>query len=221
MFAKIVLQKKFSQLRVICIFLVPLFSCNTDPQENNIPHTTSTQITPKDREWLLFQNQIEKAYLTLPKYLEKKLFNEKYVVIADLSIHSGLPRMALIDLKSKTILDSGCVAHGYGKDAFSEKASFSNIPNSHFSSLGRYKIGTKYSGNFGSAYKLNGLDSSNSNAYSRFIVLHSYYCIPDSPPYPQYICNSQGCPMISPNFFDRLSKYIDGSSKPILLSIVN
>lgn len=71
------------------------------------------------------------------------------------------------------------------------------------------------------AYKLFGLDSSNSNAYKRSIVLHGYYEMPDKEIYPSRVCNSQGCPMVSNNYIKTLSRIIDTSLKPVMLWIVN
>ena len=101
-----------------------------------------------------------------------------------------------------------------------KKAVFSNTPNSLCSSLGKYKIGVKYNGRFGKAYKLHGLENTNNKAYERYIVLHGYDCVPDETLYPEYLCNSEGCPMVSYKFLDTLSGYIDNSKKPILLWIV-
>ena len=93
---------------------------------------------------------------------------------------------------------------------------FSNTENSYQSSLGKYEIGSSYTGKFGKAYRLKGLDKTNSNALKRAIVLHSYYCISDVET-KELACLGLGCPMLSPNFFKVAEKYIDGSKKPIIL----
>jgi L,D-transpeptidase catalytic domain len=82
-------------------------------------------------------------------------------------------------------------------------------------------IGNGYRGRFGSAYKLYGLDSSNSNASKRAIVLHSYECVPEQEIYPLPVCNSRGCPMVSSKFLQKLKSYIESSDRPVLLSIFN
>lgn len=148
-------------------------------------------------------------------------FNEEIAFFADLSMHSGLPRFAVVDLKQKKILKRGLVAHGCGASLYAINASFSNKPGSNCSSLGKYKIGGKYKGRFGNAYKLQGLDKTNSNAYERAVVLHAYGCMQDVATYPVYSCNSKGCPMVSYKFLTTLSSYIEGSRKPLLLWIVN
>ncbi|MBL1281185.1 MAG: murein L,D-transpeptidase catalytic domain family protein [Fluviicola sp.] len=121
----------------------------------------------------------------------------------------------MVDVKKDTLLHQGLVAHGSGS-VVEDSLIFSNIPESYQSSLGNYKIGAKYTGNFGESYKLHGLDETNNNAYKRYIVLHPYSCVPDEEQdYP--ICESLGCPMVSNNFIKKLYKIIDGSKKPILM----
>lgn len=155
------------------------------------------------------------------QYCKTHHFNNTYFFLVDMHLHSGKKPFFVIDLKTDSVLTAGLVAHGSCGPFFSATASFSNQPNFYCSSLGRYKIGAKYAGRFGSSYKLYGLDSSNSNAFKRNVVLHSYYEVPDNEIYPGHVCNSQGCPMVSKNFLKQLSCYIDASKKPILLWIVN
>lgn len=155
------------------------------------------------------------------EFCKRHNYNSSVFFLVDMRIHSGKKRFFVVDMKTDSVVNAGLVAHGSCGPFFSATASFSNETNFYCSSLGRYKIGAKYSGRFGSSYKLYGLDSSNSNAFKRNVVLHSYYEVPDDEIYPGHVCNSQGCPMISKNFLKQLSCYIDTSKKPILLWIVN
>ena len=148
-------------------------------------------------------------------------YNSTVSFLVDMHIHSGKKRFFVINMNNDSILYSGLVVHGVCGIFFSATANFSNEPDNGCSSLGRYKIGNKYSGKFGTSYKLYGLDSTNSNAFKRNVVLHSYYEIPDNEIYPAHVCNSLGCPMVSKNFFKTLSAIIDASSKPVLLWIIN
>jgi hypothetical protein len=50
---------------------------------------------------------------------------------------------------------------------------FSNQPGSNASSAGAYRTGAAYIGGHGRSLRLEGLDATNSNAFSRGIVLHS------------------------------------------------
>ena len=148
-------------------------------------------------------------------------YNDSIFFLIDMSIHSGRKRFFVINMNNDSVIISGLVAHGACGIFFSATASFSNEPNYGCSSLGKYKVGKKYSGRFGSSYKLYGLDSTNSNAFKRNVILHSYYEIPDEEIYPAHVCHSLGCPMVSKNFLKSLSQIIDTSKKPILLWIVS
>ena len=138
-----------------------------------------------------------------------------------MKIASGRKRFFVYDLQKDSILFSGLVAHGSCDNGFQMEANFSNKVNSGCSCLGKFSIGNSYNGRFGIAYKLYGLDSSNSNAYERSIVLHSYECVPEQEIYPFPVCNSRGCPMVSSEFLQKLKPYIENPDKPILLDIFN
>ncbi|WP_416441330.1 murein L,D-transpeptidase catalytic domain-containing protein [Phnomibacter sp. MR] len=207
--------------------LVLLLACQYEPAKSDAASVNKSTTEDNETRWIQqiqthrFQQKRDSLRALLPQWLRSNNFNTAQVIIADLSMHSGLPRMVLMDVQTGKVLDSGMVAHGAGGDAFAATARFSNVPNSYCSSLGRYRIGGSYKGNFGTAYKLHGLEASNSNAYERLVVLHAYDCVPDTIPYPDMICNSLGCPMISYNFLNRLSKKIAASDKPMLLWIIN
>jgi hypothetical protein len=153
----------------------------------------------------------------LKTYAVRKGFATDYCFLIDMSLPSGQNRFFIYDLKRDSITAAGLVAHGSCNTVFLRKARFSNTPNCGCSSVGRYKVGYKYKGRFGKAYKLHGLDSTNSNAFKRAVVLHAYDCIPDREIYPLSACNSLGCPMVSYRFLDKASRVIDRAKKPVLL----
>ncbi len=150
---------------------------------------------------------------------ENASYNAEVAFFIDMKIHSGKKRFFVYDLKTNKIIDQGLVAHGSGSETgVPGKLKFSNVSQSLCTSLGKYEIGKSYDGQFGKAYKLHGLDASNSNAYARNIVLHKYSRMPyDEQQQP--VCNSYGCPMVNEKYFDRIEKLIDGSDKGILLDI--
>ena len=127
-------------------------------------------------------------------------------------------RFFVINLKTMKIEQSGLLSHGRGQGVSVFDKQYSNRSGSKCTSLGRYKILGKYKGGYGEAYRIAGLDSSNQNAYSRNIVLHSMGCIPDQEGYMP-ACVSEGCPAVSPNFLTSLSRIIDSRKKPVLLWI--
>lgn len=164
--------------------------------------------------------RIEFQIADIKKLINKNpQYNNKIAFFVDMKIPSGKNRFFVYDLKADKIIDKGLVAHGSGSETGTKgKLRFSNVPNSLSTSLGKYYIGKHYYGKFGRAYKLYGLDETNSNAFKRDIVFHYYYDVP----YEEkdgYICNSFGCPMVNKKYFDRISRLIDSSESNILMSI--
>jgi hypothetical protein len=146
-------------------------------------------------------------------------YNSEVVFLVDMKIMSGKNRFFIYDLNKNEVIDQGLVAHGCGSETgIDNQLKFSNTNNSLATSLGKYSIGESYQGQFGKAYKLYGLDKSNSNAYSRNIVLHKYSKMPyEEQSLP--VCNSYGCPMVNETYFKRIEKVLDDSKKKILLDI--
>lgn len=172
-----------------------------------------------------FESQASHAIDYLPKsrileiknYIKGKDYNQDLAVFINFKIHSGKYRYFVYDLKNDKVLQKAIVAHGDGSVIKnSQSLQFSNTDGSHQSSLGKYEIKESYTGKFGKAYRLDGLDESNSNARSRAIVLHSYYCIPDHES-NNPACLSFGCPMLSKNAFNKTATYIDQSEQPVIL----
>ena len=153
------------------------------------------------------------------RYAMEKGFSKDYCFFIDMSIHSGRNRFFVYDLQKNAIVMSGLVAHGSCREDYLTEARFSNLPGCGCTSSGKYKVGEKYRGQYGKSYKLYGLENTNSNAYRRAVVLHGFSCVPNEEIYPKVVCNSLGCAMVSPVFFDQLASIIDHSEKPILLWI--
>lgn len=147
-------------------------------------------------------------------------YSNKIAFLVDMKIKSGKNRFFVYDLENNRIIDQGLVAHGSGSETRikGDILQFSNEPNSNCTSLGRYSIEKSYKGVFGKAFRLSGLDQTNSNALKRAIVLHCYKEVPDEEK-EYYIINSHGCPMVSEVFFKRLEKIIDSSDSKIMLSV--
>lgn len=165
-------------------------------------------------ERLLVQVKTLKAYLAShPRY------NSELAFFIDMKVMSGKNRFFCYDLKKNVLIDEGLVAHGSGSETGNGlDLKFSNTPNSYCTALGKYVIGEKYTGVFGKAYRLKGLDKTNNNSLVRSIVLHHY----DDVPYleqAQPIVNSLGCPMVNKAYFERIAKQIDSAKKEILLTI--
>lgn len=153
----------------------------------------------------------------LKNFIKDKNYNQDIAVFINFKIHSGKYRYFVYDLKNNKIVQKAIVSHGSGSVIpNSEKLRFSNTENSYQSSLGKYEIRESYNGQFGKAYRLTGLDSTNNNAGQRAIVLHYYHCVPDAESSAK-ACLSLGCPMLSKKAFMQTAKYIDASRMPVIL----
>lgn len=167
----------------------------------------------KDRD-SIFSKKLHEASDFLRK---NPSYNQELVILIDFKIPSQQYRFFVHNLKQQKTLSKALVAHGSGSSTNRvDSLVFSNIPNSYQSSLGKYKIGKAYVGNFGKSYRLHGLDKTNNKAYERAIVLHPYGCVPDEEQETP-ICESLGCTMVSESFMKTLYMYIDASKAPILL----
>ena len=159
-------------------------------------------------------NQAEK----LKHYAQKKGFDTNYAFMIDMGMKSGKKRFFVMDLNTMTIEKRGIVAHGRGNSNFTLNKTYSNAGSSNSTSMGIYKVGSASKGNYGISYRLFGLEESNSNVQKRALILNGMNCIPqeesDSP-----ICQSEGCPSLSPAFLKEISKIIDSRNKPMLLWI--
>ena len=130
------------------------------------------------------------------------LSNNKTYIVVDYKIPSFKNRFFVIH-EGNIIFQSLVCSGKEGSEVI-----FSNVPESHCSSKGRIEILYSYNGNFGKAYKIKGLDKTNSNIFKRNIVLHSHGCVPyEETSYR--ICNSQGCLTLNPNKFTELDSLIN------------
>jgi hypothetical protein len=179
-------------------------------------------------------NLLERTYrdvdfINLKEYCRKKDLSENYAIIVDYSIPSGKHRFFVCDLKKEKIVASSLCAHGAGKGSTVFKPIFSNEIGSNCSSLGHYKITGRHqmSSSGLPSFRLQGLDTSNSNAMKRGILIHSAklvsYCRLGI--YPFYLPLdrriSSGCFAIDIDMMDVVGDLVDKEKKPILLYAIN
>jgi len=162
--------------------------------------------------------RLSQKSLLAKDYITGYGFNKQLCFLLDMRIASGKNRFFVYNLDKDSVEIAGLVTHGSGITN-SDIPVFSNKPNSYCTSLGKYKIGKSYHGKFGLAYKLYGLDKTNSKAFDRFVVLHAHACVPSEEVSPLSICESWGCPTVAPAFLTQLKTYLDRSEEPILLWI--
>lgn len=164
------------------------------------------------------KEKMQKKAAVAREFVQRKGYNDNLCFLIDMSLSSGQKRFFIYDLKKDSLRNSALVAHGNCFEYWLEGRRYSNAVGSGCTSLGKYKIGSPYTGKWGYSYKLHGLDSSNNNALERTVVLHGHSCIPDTEVTDE-ICQSNGCPTVSPPFLLELKTIINTSAKPVLLWI--
>jgi hypothetical protein len=115
----------------------------------------------------------KKAFIGYLNMKAGNLISDKQMLtIVDFNKSSTQKRLWIIDLANHKLLYNTLVAHGQGSgDDMPNK--FSNLPNSHQSSLGFYVTSEIYRGKHGRSMKLDGMDKGfNSNAKDRAVVIH-------------------------------------------------
>ncbi len=163
--------------------------------------------------------RIRQKALLAKGFVNSGKFDKEICFLIDMRLPSGNNRFFVYNLERDSVEITGLVTHGSGSENGTDELEFSNVPNSYKTSLGKYKMGKSYYGKFGLAYKLYGLDNSNSKAFDRFIVLHGHSCVPNDETAPFPICVSLGCPTVSPAFLSTLQNYINQTQASILLWI--
>ena len=168
-------------------------------------------------------------FINLKEYCRHKKLSENYAIVVDYSIPSGKHRFFVCDLKKEKIVASSLCAHGAGKGSTVFKPIFSNEIGSNCSSLGHYKITGRHqmSSSGLPSFRLQGLDTSNSNAMKRGVLIHSAklvsFCRLGI--YPFYLPLdrriSSGCFAIDIDMMDVVGDLVDNEKKPILLYAIN
>ncbi len=200
---------------ILLIISTSLFGCNNPSTKKEEVRNPSINI----------ESTKAKANQAL-KFCKAKKFNTDFCLLIDMSLHSGVKRFIVWDFKKNKISNSFLVGHGCGNNPWNNDFSkdnpkFSNIDDSHCSSLGKYKIGKRDHSDWGVniKYVLHGLESTNSNAFKRFIVFHSWEVVSDEEIYPNGTPEGWGCPTISNNSFKKIDPLLKSSTKPVLMWI--
>lgn len=157
-------------------------------------------------------------------YAKYNELDSEFALLIDYHKHSGTKRAYLVNLLKLRIIDSFMVSHGcgdnpWGRDESRISPQFSNRFDSHCSSLGRFKIGKRGYSSWGNKvkYTLHGLDTTNSNAKKRVVVLHGWENVPDEEVYPAGTPEGWGCPAVSVKTMNYLDSCFRNKPKPVLL----
>ena len=151
-------------------------------------------------------------------FVEQNNYNNSVCFLIDMTILSGQNRFFVYDLAKDSVRSAGLVTHGCCNQDWLQGRKYGNEVGCGCTSLGKYRIGNQYYGQFGLAFKLYGLEKTNDKAFARFVVLHSHSCVPESQ-VTDDICQSNGCPTVAPGFLQQLKTIINDSKKPVLLWI--
>ncbi len=175
---------------------------------------------PPEKTIVDYQTQINH----IKNFVKKKNYNQNIAFMIDYSLHSGLKRFFVVDLKSNKFINKGLVCHGNckGENDSDYSKVFSNINNSYCTSLGMSVVGERAYSKWGKNFKywLNGLETTNSNMKDRVVVLHAWEGVADNTIYPKSLATSFGCPTISINFLDSLDVILK-KNEAILLYAFN
>jgi hypothetical protein len=135
------------------------------------------------------------------------------LTVIDYSLPSTEPRLWVLDLERGEVLYHELVAHGRGTgDNYATR--FSNLNDSHQTSLGLFLTGGTYTGGNGYSMVLKGLDKGfNDRAEARHIVMHGAWYVSEAQARAQgRIGRSWGCPALSETMAHKVIEEIKGGS---------
>ena len=135
------------------------------------------------------------------------------LTVIDYSKPSTARRLWVYDLNTKTLLFEELVAHGSGSGG-NFATTFSNVEDSHQTSLGLFVTGQSYTGQNGYSLRLDGLDEGfNDRARERAIVIHGAPYVDDSILRAQgRLGRSWGCPAVRAGIARELIDTVRGGS---------
>lgn len=212
---------KCSHLLLFISFL-SVFSCNNASGDAFISSPREPDATGNPVSATAFREHA----MQVRSFCARNKMNTDICLLADMSVHSGKQRMVVWDFKKDTIICAGLVSHGcgshpWGRDDSKNKPVFSNQQDSHCSATGKYRIGERGYSQWGIhvKYLMHGLETSNSNALRREIVLHGWDAIADEEIFPSGTPEGWGCPAVSNRFMTTLDNLLKVTKKPVLLWI--
>lgn len=219
---------------ILCVFLAfaTSFISWTPIEKANAAITKTNNTASSAKE--MFQQYVSTVYQTaklqqagldinvfqkaLTGYINLKLANKlpqnsSVITVVDFTKSSREKRMWIIDVVSNQLILNTLVAHGQGSgDDIANH--FSNINQSHQSSLGFYVTDDVYFGKHGRSLRLDGLDAGfNSNARARAVVLHAAdYVSQGTIAQLGRLGRSHGCPAVAPEVVNQVINIIKGKN---------
>lgn len=161
--------------------------------------------------------------------VERHNADGRYLLIVDYSIPSNDYRLFIWDTEQDCIVEKFWCAHGRGGGSTPKTPVFSNTPGSKCSSLGWYLVDKSVGVSYHWGYKyhaVDGLDTSNSNARSRQILIHPWSSVTRD--YKARISRPmstdgrcEGCFTTTDEGFATIDKYVKSCHKLMLLVAIN
>lgn len=153
------------------------------------------------------------------EFCRKEGYNTDIALFIDLARHSGRRRFVVWSFAEKKAILCCPVSHGSGSQMSHTRSAYarlSNLDGSHLSSLGKALVAERYEGRYGIAYKLDGLDDTNSSLRSRCVVLHGWKYTTSYPIFPRASVGSFGCPVLSRRMMARVDDILKNESRVVL-----
>ncbi len=138
--------------------------------------------------------------------VDKHAPNRDIVAVIDWTRPAAEHRFFLVSLKKNKIVYSWFTSHGKNTGTKHRAVQFSNVPESHKSSLGIMRVAETYIGKNGYSVRLDGLSPTiNSNIRQRVIVMHpSDYVSASYMKHHHYPGQSLGCITLNPEDAPRI-----------------
>lgn len=165
------------------------------------------------------RSRITKRANELLAFCKREGYNTSIALFVNLARHSGRNRFVVWDFKAEKPLLICPVSHGSGSVKSHVRSAYARISNedgSHLSSVGRAVVAERYEGRYGIAYRLDGLEDSNSNLRPRCVVLHGWEHTTSFPIYPIPTVGSFGCPVLSTKMMARVDEILKNESNVII-----
>ena len=157
------------------------------------------------------QSRVAERAVVLREFCAREGYNTRVAMFVDLSRHSGRNRFVVWDMERNEPMLIAPVSHGSGAQRSHVRSAYARLSNedgSHLSSEGRAVVAERYEGRYGVAYRLDGLDATNSNLRSRYVVLHGWEHTTSYPIWPRATVGSFGCPVLSRRMMARVDEIL-------------
>lgn len=179
-------ESMFKQILTIIVFCFSLSACTTwtikpAPPPQPVLNIAAEAANLHAQDPSLKPQVARLALLAYNKAQQRGYGTQQKLTIIDYSQPSSQRRLWVVDLSSHRILFHELVSHGRNSGLGNYATAFSDRQNSLQSSLGVYVTGPQpYSGHFGYALRLQGLEPGfNNHAAARAIVMHGANYVTD------------------------------------------